>query len=274
MSTPTTDQQPSWARQQLRAFLTGVMFLTRLPCPAWVGHDAEYLARSTPYFPVIGLAVGLFGAAVYLAVALLWPPLIALVAAIAATVWLTGAFHEDGLADTFDGLGGGWTVDEMVTIMKDSRVGTYGAVALVLTLAVKLGALAVVVPKGGAAVAGALVAGHVLGRWSSLPLIWRLPYVQHSGAKSKPFAASVTAGRLVVGTLAALLFVGVALHWQAVPAFGTAAGVTVVGGRYLRRTLGGITGDALGAVNSLTEAAVYLALAAGSGSLALAEVLP
>ena len=254
--------QPTWARRQLRAFLTGVMFLTRLPCPAWVGHDAEYLARSTPYFPVIGLGVGLFGAAVYAAVSLAWPLLVALVAAVAATIWLTGAFHEDGLADAFDGIGGGWTVDEMLTIMKDSRMGTYGTVALVLTLGTKLGALAALAPEGVGAVAGALVAGHVLGRWSSLPLIRWLPYVHHSGAKSKPFAASVTGRRLIAGTLVTLACVGVALGWQAVPVLGTAAGVAVVGGLYLRRTLGGLTGDALGAVNSLTEAAVYLALTA------------
>ncbi|MEM1128790.1 MAG: adenosylcobinamide-GDP ribazoletransferase, partial [Bacteroidota bacterium] len=156
----------SWLHGQLRAFLTGVMFLTRLPCPSWVGHDADYLARSTPYFPVIGLGVGLFGGAAYAGVALLWPPVIGLIVALAATIWLTGAFHEDGLADTFDGIGGGWTVDEMLTIMKDSRMGTYGTVALVLTLAAKLGALAVVAHQGTAAVVGALVAGHVLGRWS------------------------------------------------------------------------------------------------------------
>jgi len=270
MSTPSTDPSadptpPRWALAPVRALLTGVMFLTRLPCPVWVDHDERWLARSTPYFPIIGLGVGLFGAAAYALVALLWPPVVALVAAVGATVWLTGAFHEDGLADTFDGLGGGWTADEQIATMKDSRVGTYGVVALVLVLAAKVGALAVVAERGGTlAVVGALAAGHVLGRWSSLPLIWRLPYVQHSEAKSKPFAASVTTARLAAGTAAAGLFVVLALGAGAASglAGGAAAGVALVGGLAFRRTLGGLTGDALGAVNSLSEAAVYLVLAA------------
>jgi adenosylcobinamide-GDP ribazoletransferase len=244
------------------------MFLTRLPVPAWVGHDAHWLARSAPYFPLIGLIVGLWGALAFGLASLLWPPVVALVAAVTSTVWLTGAFHEDGLADTFDGMGGGWTPGEMLTIMKDSRIGTYGAVALLLTVTAKIGALHSLAQGADAwsevarAVGGALVAGHVLGRWSSLPLIRMLPYVQHSASKSKPFAASVTDARLAWGTLLAAGLVVLALGWSALGALGTAAGVTLVGGVWLRRTMGGITGDTLGAVNSLVEAAVYLSLAA------------
>lgn len=236
--------------------------MTRFPCPSWVDHDPDYLAQSTVYFPLIGLLVGLVGALVYGLAVLLWPPAIAVILAVAATVGCTGAFHEDGLADTFDGLGGGWSVDQKLTIMKDSRMGTYGTVALVLTLALKFSALSALAPGGVAALAAALVAGHVLGRWSSLPLIHWLDYVQHSAAKSKPFAASVTVERLVMGSLAALLLVGLALGWQALPVLAAAGTATLVGGWYLRRILGGITGDTLGAVNSLTEAAVYLALVA------------
>lgn len=254
-------------RDHLRVFLTGVMFLTRLPCPPWVGHDAAYLARSTVYFPLIGAGVGLVAGAVYAATAGLWPPLIALVAALAAAVWLTGAFHEDGLADTFDGIGGGWTPDEMLAIMKDSRMGTYGTVALVLVLAAKLGALVGVAESGTGVVVGAFVAGHVLGRWSSLPLIRLLPYVRHGEARSKPFAASVTDARLATGTVLAVGLTALALGWQAVPVLGVAAGVVAVGAWYLRRVLGGITGDTLGAVNALTETAVYLTLAADLGRL-------
>lgn len=247
------------------------MFLTRLPVPAWVGHEAAWLARSTPYFPAVGLMVGLWGALAFGLVSALWPPVIALLVAVAATVWLTGAFHEDGLADTFDGMGGGWTPDEMLAIMKDSRIGTYGTVALLLTVTAKIAALLVVAEGAGGwgeaarAVGGALVAGHVLGRWSSLPLIRWLPYVQHSASKSKPFAASVTDGRLAAGTAVAVVVVAVAVTWQAPLAIGAAAGVALVGGAWLRRTLGGVTGDTLGAVNSLVEAAVYLALAASPG---------
>lgn len=243
---------------QLRVFLTAVMFLTRLPCPSWVGHDADYLARSTVYFPIIGLGVGLFGGLFFWLTHLFWPPLIALIAALAAMIWLTGAFHEDGLADTFDGIGGGWTPDEMLGIMKDSRLGTYGAVALVLVLIAKLGALQAVAPSQ---VIGALVVGHVLGRWSSLPLIYRYTYVRESSATGKPFAASVTLQRLVVGTILAIGFTALSIGWKAVPAWGVALGGTAIAGWYFQRQLGGITGDCLGATNQLVELAIYLTLA-------------
>jgi adenosylcobinamide-GDP ribazoletransferase len=211
-----------WLGDQLRVLLTGVMFLTRLPCPAWVGHDAEYLARSTVWFPAIGAVVGAFGAAAFALAALGLPPLVAAAISTVATVWLTGAFHEDALADSCDGFGGGWGKDQILAIMKDSRVGSYGVVGLALVLAAKLGALAALAgqpdaraladaatgastlpvtpaPVNVARVAAALVAAHVLGRWSALPLIWRYEYVRETGSKSKPFAASVTPARLAGG---------------------------------------------------------------------------
>jgi adenosylcobinamide-GDP ribazoletransferase len=275
MTAATTPGAPETrgARDHVRVFLTAVMFLTRLPCPAWVGHEAEYLARSTIWFPVIGVMVGLFGAAAYAAAALLWPPLVAAALATVATVWLTGAFHEDALADACDGFGGGWGKDQILQIMKDSRVGSYGVVGLALVLVAKLGALVAIAGIGPAAdpgaverVARALVAAHVLGRWSSLPLIWRLEYVRETGSKSKPFAASVTPARLAVGTALMLAAVALALApfgaARTAAVLGAALGVTLLAGRYFRRVLGGITGDCLGAANQAVELATYLALAA------------
>ncbi len=274
-----------WLGDQLRVLLTGVMFLTRLPCPAWVGHDAEYLARSTVWFPVIGALVGAFGAVTFAVAAHGLSPLVAAALSTVATVWLTGAFHEDALADSCDGFGGGWGKDQILAIMKDSRVGSYGVVGLALVLVAKLGALASIAAGPLAAstsgfgtavrlgppdwtvlaetapAAAALVAGHVLGRWSSLPLIWRYEYVRETGSKSKPFAASVTPARLAVGTALAVALVALVLRGRALPALGVALLVTLVAGRYFRRVLGGITGDCLGAANQAVELAVYLTLA-------------
>jgi adenosylcobinamide-GDP ribazoletransferase len=268
-----------WLGDQLRVLLTGVMFLTRLPCPAWVGHDAEYLARSTVWFPAIGALVGGFGALAFAVAALGLPPLVAAALSTVATVWLTGAFHEDALADSCDGFGGGWGKDQILAIMKDSRVGSYGVVGLALVLVAKLGALAALAAQFGPVtaagsveytatgapnagrVAAALVAAHVLGRWSSLPLIWRLEYVRETGSKSKPFAASVTPARLVVGSALAVAVVVAVLGREAVPVLAVALAVTLLAGRYFRRVLGGITGDCLGAANQAVELCVYLALA-------------
>jgi adenosylcobinamide-GDP ribazoletransferase len=255
-------REASPLRDQLRVLLTGVMFLTRLPCPAWVGHDAAYLARSTSWFPTIGAFVGIAGSAVLLGAALAWPAWIAVALSTVMTVWLTGAFHEDALADACDGFGGGWGKDQILAIMKDSRVGSYGVVGLGLALAAKLGALTTIAGVSPEQAARALVAGHVLGRWSSLPLIMRLEYVRETGSKSKPFAASVTPARLVVGSLSAAALVWLALGTtRALVACMVAVVVTAIGGRYFRRVLGGITGDCLGAANQLVELATYLALA-------------
>lgn len=256
-------------KTQLRVFGAGVQFLTRIPVPASLGYEPDDLARSTVYFPVIGVIVGAAGAGVYWLAAEGWPSFVAATLAIAATIWLTGAFHEDALADAFDGFGGGWGREQVLAIMKDSRVGSYGAVAVAVMIVLKAGALSTLgVPDA----VRALIAGHVVARWSSLPLIWGLPYVRESSATGKPFAASVTPGRLAVGTVLMLAIIGPVLGLDA--GFGlrndhlarvsgvlvVAVLVTAASAAYYRRRIGGITGDCLGTTNQLVEAATYLAL--------------
>ncbi|GJG86160.1 adenosylcobinamide-GDP ribazoletransferase [Gemmatimonadetes bacterium T265] len=252
---------------ELRVFFTAVMFLTRIPCPRWVGHDPAWLARSTAYFPLVGVVVGLVGGAALWAAARVWPPFVAAALSTAATVRVTGAFHEDALADSCDGFGGGWEPAQVLAIMKDSRIGSYGAVGLALVLLTKVGALAAIAAADAGTAARALVAAHTLGRWSSLPLIWGLPYVRQdeAGAKAKPFAAAVTGPRLAAGsalsagvTAAALAPLGPA---AVVAALALAAAVTALAARYFRRRIGGTTGDCLGAANQLVELATYLLLA-------------
>ena len=126
---------------QIRLLLTAVQYFTRLRVPAWVGHAQEQLAGAVRYFPAIGLIVGASGAAtLWLAAQVLPAPLPAILAT-AVTVLMTGAIHEDGLADTCDGLGGGVTREQALEIMKDPRIGAFGAIALILTLLLKISAL-------------------------------------------------------------------------------------------------------------------------------------
>lgn len=244
-------------RKAVRPFLTAVMFLTRLPCPRWVTHDSVDLARSTVYFPVVGALVGGIGAGVFLGAHLIWPPIVALIVALAAVTWSTGALHEDGLADTVDGFGGGWTEEDALSIMKDSRIGTYGVLGLLFVVAAKLAVLATMTPIG---IVKALVAGHVLGRWSSLPLIWQYEYVREASATSTPIAWSVTSFRLVLGTVGAAAIVALVLQAQALPVLGAALCVTGLAGWFFRRSIGGITGDTLGAANKVVELSTYLVL--------------
>lgn len=252
---------------ELRVFATAVMFLTRIPVPRWVGHDPAWLARSTAYFPLVGVAVGLAGGLVVWLASSVYPPAVAAALSTAATVWLTGAFHEDALADSCDGFGGGWDRDQVLAIMKDSRVGSYGAVGLALALITKVAAVASIAGADGRFALRALVAAHVLGRWSSLPLIWGLPYVREGeGAKGRPFAASVTGPRLAAGSLITVAAVALALDVAVRPAavaaaLLAAALVTALAARYFRRRIGGMTGDCLGACNQMVELATYLLLA-------------
>ncbi len=123
-------------RKELQVFLTAVMFFTKIPCPGWVDHSKEYLNKSSRYFSLIGIIVGCVGGAVFYGFNVIFPHSVAILLSMLATVWLTGAFHEDGLADMFDGFGGGWTREQVLEIMKDSRIGTFGVVGLtgILTL--------------------------------------------------------------------------------------------------------------------------------------------
>lgn len=260
--TPADTARGHGLQELLRPFLTGLMFLTRVPCPQWVGNDPAHLARSTTYFPVIGALVGAAGALVFALASLGLSTMVAATLSTVATVWLTGAFHEDALADACDGFGGGWKKEQVLAIMKDSRVGSYGVVGLALVLMAKVAALASIGAAGGTMdVVRALVAAHVLCRWSSLPLIRWCDYVREAGSKSRPFAASVTDMRLAMGSVLAAGFVAMAVPHRAAAATLAGVAITTIAGRYFRRRIGGITGDCLGAANQVVELGVYVVLA-------------
>jgi adenosylcobinamide-GDP ribazoletransferase len=242
----------------ISSLLAAFTFLTRIPLPGATRVDADLLARSAVWFPLVGAAVGAIGALVLVGAARVWSAPVAAALSLLATVLVTGAFHEDALADTADGLGGGQTRERMLEIMRDSRIGSYGAVALVISLALRMGCLTMLVaPEAAPAVVGA----HVLARWSSLPLIGFLPYVRAQGA-GKPFVGGVTPVRVLTGTVLAALLAAVALGPDALVA-GVAAGiVTALAGVFFRNRLGGITGDCLGAANQAVELTVYLVVLA------------
>lgn len=170
LSTPpaiTQPPPPSFPATFLHSTHAGLMFFTRLPCPGWCDHHPAYLMRSLQWAPAIGTIVGVWAAVWLTAAAVLWPPKVAVAASTLATVWLTGCFHEDGLADCFDGFGGGWGRAQILRIMKDSRVGTYALVGMSLVLAMKLHCLEVLELRdsaGSYTAAGALIAAHTLSR--------------------------------------------------------------------------------------------------------------
>ncbi|MBW8845041.1 MAG: adenosylcobinamide-GDP ribazoletransferase [Burkholderiales bacterium] len=251
----------------MRLFLVALQFLTRLPVrlsrfePTWLNDCVRH-------FPLVGALVGACGAAVLLLAAQLWPAWIAAVLALIATVTLTGGFHEDGLADTFDALGGVVPRDKALAIMKDSRIGSYGALALVLSLLLRAALLAVLAARPALGAVAALLASHAFARAAAVGVMVSLPYGGDSEhAKAKPLALAVAPRNFGIalgwcGLLAlALAGFGVYLPKLLMAAAGATA-VAVLMRQWLHRRLGGYTGDGLGATEQFAEIAVLLAFTA------------
>ena len=276
-----TNSRPA---QQFRALVAAFTFLTRLPVGSIVAHDFSDLSRSSTYFPLVGLVVGACGAATFAAAQLVWSPLVSVVLAMAVTVLVTGGFHEDALADSLDGFGGGWSKQQVLSIMKDSRVGSYALIGVVLVTFAKVSTLMSIhenshnlhaasrgssnVDLGEAwAVGRSLLVAHVAARWSSVSLIRTHRYVrtEEVGAKpavGRPFVHGTTHMQLIGATGISLAIVIALLQSQFVWVCLVTIVVTMLAGRYFTRRIGGITGDALGAANQCVELAVYLVLAA------------
>jgi adenosylcobinamide-GDP ribazoletransferase len=248
-------------RYQLELFLTALGFFTRVPVPAWVPWSPERLNHAARYFPLVGWVVGLAGAAVLLAAGEILPAGLAVVLSMAATLLLTGAFHEDGWADAWDGLGGGRDKGEALAIMKDSRIGAYGSIALVLMLLAKALALLELAARAPWWAAAALVAAHPLSRLASTSLIHRLDYARDdASAKSKPLAHRLTGGELALAAASGLAPLLLLPPWPAAGALAAAALATLYASRLFRRRLGGYTGDCLGAAQQGAELAIYLGI--------------
>ncbi|MBW8901139.1 MAG: adenosylcobinamide-GDP ribazoletransferase [Massilia sp.] len=252
---------------QIRLFFVALQFFTRLPIPAWVGFEASWLQHASRYFPLVGGVVAAIAAAVYAAAALVLPAPVAAVLSTAASIYITGAFHEDGFADTCDGLGGGMTKERALEIMKDSRVGAYGAIGIVCMLATKLSALALLPPHLAVA---ALFVAHPVSRLAATALIWKLDYVRGEG-KAKPLAQQMTGTEFAIAALTCALPAAcmLATGWMTPAALAAAvlasAAAALWLGRLFVRRLGGYTGDCLGAVQQLAEALVYVAVLATVG---------
>ncbi|MBC7392113.1 MAG: adenosylcobinamide-GDP ribazoletransferase [Variovorax sp.] len=267
----------------IRHYLLALQFFTRVPVTGrlaqWVGFSPQMLRASAAHFPGVGWLVGALGAAGFFVVERGLPGAggawVAAVLSTIATVLLTGAFHEDGLADVADGLGGSADRSRALEIMKDSRIGAFGAIALVLALGLKFALLAML--AGGVGAAGgdergasvalsAIVVAHVLSRLAPLFLIRWMPYVGDSGAsKSKPLADAIANGALGIGILWAVPAVAL-LAWvqggsATVAALATCIVAAAVMARLFWRRLQGFTGDGLGATQQVCELAIYLALA-------------
>ncbi|MEM8785726.1 MAG: adenosylcobinamide-GDP ribazoletransferase [Pseudomonadota bacterium] len=243
-------------------FLLAVQLLTRLPVGSEEIYTPERMAASVRYYALVGVLVGGLSALVFAGALWLLPPLLAVLLALAAGLILTGAFHEDGLADTFDGIGGGATREAALEIMRDSRLGTDGTLALGLALALKVGALVALPPPLAVA---ALIAGHGLSRVSSVLVLATSRYVRAEGT-GKPVAGGVSLPSLLVTLASGALIAGLWCAFQAPASLAWALGGLLIGHGLMRLffepKLGGYSGDTLGAVQQASEIGFYLGLVA------------
>lgn len=246
--------------QMTEDFLAAVQFLTRVPVLA-MPYRADTLARAVKFFPVVGLLVGSAAALLHWLLATHLPRTVASLFVVIFLVLLTGCFHEDGLADAADGLGGGCSREQILRIFKDSRIGSYGGAALSLAL---LARVLLIASLPLPSLTAYLITSHVLCRWSTLPLSFYLPPASEpdnngdATGQGARIARLTTAGTLLFGTLFSLGITSLALHWHATAPIAAAVSVTLASGLYYRHKIGGVTGDCFGATNQLTEIAVLL----------------
>lgn len=275
--------------QFVRQYLLALQFFTRIPVTGrlanWVGFSSAMLRASAGHFPGVGVVVGALVAELTAALMLYLPPgpfapLVAAVLGTVLSVMVTGGFHEDGLADVADGLGGSSDRERALVIMKDSRVGTFGVLAVVLALLAKVSLLALIGSVSPRWMVMGIFAAHVVSRTWPLLLIRLMPHVgDAAGSKSKPLADQISGGSLLVagiwcfGALALVVIQQVAIHSGVSTAVGwtqllpllmavVASGIAFAYmGRLLWLRLQGFTGDGLGATQQVCEIAFYLGLA-------------
>ena len=256
-------------KRELELFWIALMFYTRIPIPFKIEYTDDKLNKATRYFPLIGYVVGLLSFITYFLLQFFLPSELSVIGSLVVGILTTGAFHEDGLADFFDGFGGGWTKDKILDIMKDSRVGTYGMVATIIQLAIKYYGLIFLIPIfrqfGILAVITLFVGYHSFARLAAISLSFVLDYVRDDEkSKAKPIAKKQTLTELfwvcIFGLFPFLLICSYSCYFlfSLLPILL----VLLYFKNFLYKWIGGYTGDCLGAVEQICEAIFLLSLLA------------
>ena len=251
-------------KQEVKIFFTALMFYSRIPCPKWVDHSSGMLNKATRYFPLIGwIVAGISGGVLY-GCAQVLSLSIAILLSMVASILTTGAFHEDGLADVCDGFGGGWTKERILTIMKDSVIGAYGVVGVVLILLLKYVALVELSATVTLVqVIAILFSAHALSRFMAVIIIKTSAYTRdNEDAKAKPVAKKLPTASFLIAAIFGLApliyFQSLYLLIAVLPALVA----TLYLKRYFEKWVDGYTGDCLGATQQVTEVVLYLSFLA------------
>uniref|UniRef100_A0AB33KUI3 Adenosylcobinamide-GDP ribazoletransferase n=1 Tax=Tenacibaculum sp. Pbs-1 TaxID=3238748 RepID=A0AB33KUI3_9FLAO len=249
-------------KRQIHYFLTAVLFFTRIPCPKWVDHSPEILNKSSRYFSLVGIVVGSIAALTYFASSYIFPTDISIVISMISSVWITGAFHEDGFADVCDGFGGGWTKEKILTIMKDSRLGTFGVSGLVFILAIKFLALYHLQSLSVDLIL-VIISGHSISRFIATVLLYTHDYVRDiDSSKIKPTTKQMSGKSLLIsaifGIVPLFFFQKPMVFLVLLPLLLT----YLYMGHFFKKWIGGQTGDCAGALQQVSEIVFYLSLLA------------
>lgn len=239
-------------------FLVAVTFLTRLPIAGGLDASEGRLARAARYFPLVGVLIGAIAGMVFYLASLIFSAEVAACLAVIAGILVTGALHEDGLADTCDGLGAGGDADEMLKIMRDSRIGTYGTIALIASIGLRWVALSAITGTNGLI---ALVVAHTVSRAMLPPVLTSTNYARSQGL-AMSVAGGVRAGEALVAVLLALAVAMTAGLVAGLTAIAVAIAAAVGMFAVVLRRLDGYTGDTLGAIQQAAEVAILVALGA------------
>jgi adenosylcobinamide-GDP ribazoletransferase len=263
---------PIKMKKQLHIFFTALMFYTRIPCPKNIDHNPDYLNKASRYFPLIGWIVGGICFGIYYLSSIVFSVEIALILSMIAGILTTGAFHEDGFADVCDGFGGGWTKEKILLIMKDSAIGAYGAIGLVLLFLLKYKALYNLVSISEivnlqSSIKNLLlfVSAHSVSRLAAISIVFTHQYSREdASSKSKPIAQNFTWKEVIGAAFFGLLPLVVLsfFQWQLVLALVPVFLARFFLARYFQKWIDGYTGDCLGATQQVCEVIFYLSIIA------------
>jgi adenosylcobinamide-GDP ribazoletransferase len=245
-------------RQQINRFFNALTFYSRIPGPNWVDYSDQQLNRASGYFPFIGYLLTLWCYGIYVLCAQALPHDVSILISMVCGILFTGAFHEDGFADLCDGFGGGYTQADILRIMKDSRLGTYGVCGLVIVLLLKWRALS---DLPVAWLFTGLLVAHSLSRAWAISLIMVMPYVQQDEAsKAKPIAKQWYKQDMLLAWCFALAPLFLLPAWISIGLLIAGFAVFLLTWRWYQQRLQGYTGDALGASQQVHEVIIYLFL--------------
>ncbi len=249
-------RQKAKMKNEVKIFFTALMFYTRIPVPKSTGYSDEKLNKATRYFPIMGLIVGGIAALIFYGGQFILPKEVALLTSMAVSIYITGAFHEDGFADFCDGFGGGYTKEKVLTIMKDSRIGTYGSVGLMLILLVKFFSLNSIET---ASIPLTLIAAHAFSRVFPVFMIYTTSYSRMDAtSKTKPIGKKGSAFSIIFAIITGFAFLYF-IHWLAIViAFVICFFIFFIFRAYILQRIDGYTGDVLGALQQICEIGFYI----------------